>query len=213
MKSPVKNIIFDFGGVILDLDYLKTQQAFTDLGFANFQHLYSQAVQQDLFNRFETGAISETFFFDEIKRISGLSHVSKQDLVNAWNAMLMGFPAENLVWLKKLKEQYRLYLLSNTNQTHIHAFEKQIEKVCSVESFESVFEKVYYSCKIHLRKPDHSCFDFVLKDSGLDPAETIFIDDSIQHVEGALAAGIKAYWLEKNKKTIDLLKDLQLINM
>jgi len=208
---PIKNIILDFGGVLLDIDYQLTEQAFIKLGCTNFKEIYSQAAQTNLFNKFETGEISETVFFEELKKLSGIKNLSVDKIRNAWNAMLIGFPVENYLMLKELKKKYRIFLLSNTNETHITEFEKLLKKTCSASEFESLFEKVYYSCRMGLRKPDIACFLQVINDNNLKLEETIFIDDSIQHIEGAKKAGITAHFLDKDLRTKSLLKSLNLL--
>jgi FMN phosphatase YigB (HAD superfamily) len=207
----VKNIILDFGGVLLDIDYQLTEQAFIKLGCTNFREIYSQAAQTSLFNKFETGVISEVVFFDELKKLSGIKNLSVDEIRDAWNAMLIGFPVENYLLLKELQKKYRVFLLSNTNETHITEFEKLLERVCPVNEFENLFEKVYYSCRMNLRKPDTACFLQVLNDNKLKLEETIFIDDSIQHIEGAKKAGITAHFLEKGLRTKSLLQNLNLL--
>ena len=207
----IKNIILDFGGVLLNIDYMLTQQAFIDLGCNNFEHIYSQAQQTNLFNQFEKGEITETVFFEDLKSISDITTLSHADIKHAWNAMLINLPKENYLLLKELKTKYRVFLLSNTNETHITAFEKLIPNICPLNEFESMFEKIYYSSRINLRKPDLECFVHVLKDSNLNPQETIFIDDSIQHIEGAQKSGITPYWLQKGVSTKNLIKEIGLL--
>lgn len=207
----VKNIILDFGGVLLDIDYQLTEQAFIKLGCADFREIYSQATQTDLFNKFETGDITETVFFEELKTLSGIEKLTISEIKNAWNAMLISFPEHNYIMLQELKKKYRVFLLSNTNETHITAFENSVKKPCTVAEFENLFEKIYYSYKMGLRKPDTACFLQVLNENKLNTEETIFIDDSIQHIEGAKKAGITAHFLEKNVRTESLLKRLNLL--
>lgn len=207
----IKNIILDFGGVLLDIDYKLTEQAFVALGCVNFNTLYSQAAQTDLFNKFETGHISETAFFNELMQRINIEGVTVNQLKNAWNAMLIHLPVENYLMLKELKKNYRIFLLSNTNITHINEFEKLVTATCSVKDFENQFEKVYYSYRMGVRKPDTTCFLQVLNENNLNTDETIFIDDSIQHVEGAKKAGINAHFLEKGFKTKQLLANLKLL--
>jgi HAD superfamily hydrolase (TIGR01549 family) len=125
--------------------------------------------------------------------------------------MLIHFPTENYLMLKELKKKYRIFLLSNTNKTHIDEFEKLVGKTCTVAEFENLFEKVYYSYKMGLRKPDTACFLQVLNENQLKKEETIFVDDSFQHIEGAKKAGITAHFLEKNMRTESLLKSLNLL--
>ena len=207
----IRNIIFDLGGVLLDINYTRTERAFIDLGCKDFHAIYSQARQTALFDDFERGKITETAFFEELKVLSGLKHISHQKLKTAWNAMLIGFPEESYKLLKNLKTKYRIFLLSNNNETHVKFYEKMIEKVCPVKEFENLFENFHYSYRMGLKKPDAACFLHVLTENNLNAAETIFIDDTIQHVEGAAKTGIKAYWLEQPMTTENLLKELQLI--
>jgi putative hydrolase of the HAD superfamily len=207
----VKNIIFDLGGVLLNIDYNRTEKAFAELGFSNWHDVYSQAAQIYLFDNFEKGRISESDFFVELKKLSGLQNISYDDLKDAWNAMLINFPQEHYRLLKNLQGHYRIFLLSNTNETHIQRFEKLIEEVCPVSEFENLFERIYYSCRMGLKKPDAACFGKVLSDNNLSAEETIFIDDSRQHITGAQNAGIRAKWLELPKTTEDLLGELGLI--
>jgi FMN phosphatase YigB (HAD superfamily) len=208
---PIKNIILDFGGVLLNIDYQLTEQAFIKLGCTNFREIYSQAAQTDLFNKFETGDITETVFFEKLKNLSGIEKLNIDEIKNAWNAMLIHFPIENYLMLKKLKKKYRVFLLSNTNETHIAEFERLVETTCSVAEFENLFEKVYYSYKMGVRKPDTACFLQVINENNLILEETIFVDDSFQHIEGARKSGITAYFLEKDLRTKSLLQNLNLL--
>jgi HAD superfamily hydrolase (TIGR01549 family) len=206
----IKNIILDLGGVILDIDYRLTEKAFVDLGCANFNEIYSKAKQTSLFDDFEEGKIAEMVFFYKLQHLAGLD-VSLNGLKNAWNAMLIELPQRNFELLKLLQNKYRVFLLSNTNETHIKKFTSIIEQSYGFENFENLFEKTYYSSEIGLRKPNRECFEYVLSESNLVPEETIFIDDSIQHVEGAIKAGIQAHWLDLPKTTGELLKELHLL--
>lgn len=207
---PVKNIIFDLGGVILNIDYQLTEKAFSDLGCVNFSEIYSQARQTTLFDDFEEGKIDEAAFFYKLKELSGLD-VSYFDLKKAWNAMLISLPERNYRLLKELKKKYRLFLLSNTNETHIAAFTKLVEKVCPIKEFEGLFEKVYYSNQVGAKKPNVAPFLKIILENDLSPDETLFIDDSIQHIKGALKAGLKAEFLPKGKSTEELLKELAIL--
>jgi putative hydrolase of the HAD superfamily len=208
--SQIKNIIFDLGGVIINLDINKTISEFNKLSITPFDAIYTQLQQTPLFDNFDTGEISEKVYFQELKQKLD-SSVSKENLMDAWNAMLLDFPINRLQLLQKLKPNYRLFLLSNTNETHVTEFEQSLFKQHGHKNLESFFEKVYYSCRINKRKPNTDIFDFVLNQHQLISNETLFIDDSPQHIEGALKLGIKAHLLQKNKEVEDLLKDLKLI--
>ncbi len=208
--SEIKNIIFDLGGVIINLDIPKTIAEFNKLTERSFETIYTQLQQTPIFDQFDKGQISETTFFDELKKEIG-SDVTYTDLLFAWNAMLLDFPEHRLEMLNRLKSKYRLFLLSNTNETHITEFEKQLLTTRGHKNLELFFEKVYYSCRMNMRKPDKEIFEFVLKENNLKPEETLFIDDSPQHIEGALKTSIKAHFLPKGKEVGELITELRLL--
>lgn len=207
--AEIKNIIFDLGGVIINLDYGKTIAEFNKISEEPFEEIFTQLQQSPFFDQFDKGEISEVDFFSDILKALSIE-ISHKQFVNAWNAMLLDFPIERLELLKKLKTKYRLFLLSNTNETHIAQLEVDLYNQHGYKNLEPFFEKVYYSCRIGMRKPDKEIFEFVLQENKLDPAETVFIDDSPQHVKGALKAGINAHFLAKGKDMIDLIRELNL---
>jgi len=207
--SEIKNIIFDLGGVIINLDIPKTITEYNKLSQKPFESIYTQLQQSPVFDLFDKGKISETDFFNELSK-SIQSKTSLDQLKFAWNAMLLDFPIHRLELLTQLKKRYRLFLLSNTNETHITTFEADLYNQHGYKNLEPFFEKVYYSCRMGMRKPDTEIFDFVLKENNLNPNETLFIDDSPQHVEGAIKIGIQAKLLEKTKDVSLLLSELKL---
>ncbi|MBL0340622.1 MAG: HAD-IA family hydrolase [Bacteroidetes bacterium] len=98
-----------------------------------------------------------------------------------------------------------MFLLSNTNRIHIAAFSKIIEKQYGFQKFEALFEKIYYSCNVGMRKPNAEIFDLVVRENNLNLSETLFIDDSPQHVEGARSYGLTALHLQNNSKVENLI--------
>jgi len=208
--TKIKNIIFDLGGVIINLDIQQTIKAFNQLSAFPFESIYTQLQQSKLFDLFDRGEITEKIFFEELQKVLG-SSISNDKLVNAWNAMLLDFPLNRLNLLKKLQPNYRLFLLSNTNETHITAFEKSLFEQHGYKNLEPFFEKVYYSCRIGLRKPDSEIFEFVLRNNGLNAQETLFIDDTLQHIEGAKNLEINAKLISKNEEVGVLLKKMNLV--
>ena len=205
LHKGIKNIIFDLGGVILNIDYQRSVQAFKDLGLSNFENLYSQASQNNIFDLFETGKISTSEFRNELREASQLN-LSDIEIDNAWNSMLLDLPQERIDFLQKINKKYRIFLLSNTNQIHIEKFTENIYKQFHENILDKVFEKVYYSSQIGYRKPNADAFQYVLDDSKLLASETFFIDDSQQHVIGAGQAGLHAGLLDKNQ---DILQFFQ----
>ena len=190
IPKGIKNIIFDLGGVIFDVDYNRTSTAFKKLGCDNFDELYSQQKQSGLFDELETGKISIQSFINEMLRLLPNGATPKQ-IIDAWNAMLIGVPQIKLQKLLAHKQNYRTFLLSNTNAIHEEAFTKMIQQKNNIDSFSSFFEKIYYSHRIGLRKPTKEVFEFVLEQNNLLPSETLFIDDSPQHLVGAESVGIR----------------------
>jgi putative hydrolase of the HAD superfamily len=208
--SEIKNIIFDLGGVIINLDQSLTIHEFNKISVFPFEEVYTQAAQTELFNEFDKGTISDFDFFSELRkqiRYEG----PEVDLLYAWNAMLLDVPEKRLDLLVSMKQNYNTFLLSNTCEPHIAHFEKELYIHHGVKNFNDYFDSVYYSCRMGMRKPNKEIFEFVLKENELNPEETVFIDDSIQHVKGAGECGIKAYLLPKNMEVGDLLKELNLL--
>jgi epoxide hydrolase-like predicted phosphatase len=205
VMKEIKNIIFDLGGVIINLDINATAKAFEKLGIDDFDKVYSQLSQSNLVDQFDKGIISEDDFFNGIKKQFNLKH-TRQEFEQAWNAMLLDFPKHRMHSLKKYKEKYRTFLLSNTNETHVREFHRTLYQNIGVRDLEGFFEKVYYSCRTGMRKPDKEIFELVLRDNKLDPKETLFIDDTVHHVEGAKRAGINAILLGKGEEFEDILK-------
>ena len=154
--NGVKNIIFDLGGVILNIDYEQTANAFKKIGIKNFNDIYSQAKQGKVFDKLETGEITPEEFREYIKEI--VPSLQLSDIDKSWNAMLLDLPVQRINLLKELKKKYRLFLLSNTNEIHIKCFRKIIESSYGENIFDSIFEHQYYSSDIGLRKPNADCF-------------------------------------------------------
>lgn len=204
----IKNIVLDLGGVLLNIDYYKTIEAFKQLGIPNFEELFTQAKQEHLFDKYESGLINSDDFIEGLKKKLP-STISEEEIKSAWNAMLLDFPDERLKFLLELKQNYNTVLLSNTNPIHLEAFLKIIHKNNGIDSLENHFDKVYFSSDMGMRKPNPEIFLEVCKDQGFKPSETLFIDDTEQHVEGAKKAGLMAAHLEiKKQDIIQLLSSL-----
>lgn len=204
--ANIKNIIFDFGGVILNLDYQLTEDAFKALGLTKFAEFYTQFNQNHLFDQLETGKIEPDAFRKAIREHLGKS-LSDDTIDTAWNAMLLNHPKERLDLLLALKPHFRTFMLSNTNAIHYDAFRKALWDEHQIDGLDQFFEKDYYSHLIQLRKPHPETFQWVLDQHGLKAEETLFIDDSPQHIEGAKQAGLQAYHLQKGEEITELFSD------
>ncbi|HRD52009.1 MAG TPA: HAD family phosphatase [Flavobacteriales bacterium] len=197
----VDTLILDLGGVLIDVDYRATARHFEKLGISGFDRLYSKAKQSDLFDRFETGELSPGGFRDEVRAILQ-TDLSDADIDAGWNAMLGTIPPARIELVRELKERYQLLLLSNTNAIHVPAFEAIIARDLGIGDFRSLFHGAYYSCELGKRKPNADIFHYVVAQHSADPARTLFIDDSIQHVIGARDTGLHAEHLELEKEDV-----------
>lgn len=194
-------IIFDLGGVILNLDYSLTTKAFQSLGLKNFDEIYAQANQTSLFDDLETGKISAQFFINSLLPYLPQG-VTANKVVHAWNAMILDFPQERLNLLIELRKTNKVYLLSNTNEIHIQAVNRSLAKTTE-KPLEYFFDKVFLSHEVGLRKPNEEIFQYVCNDQNINPSTALFIDDTIRHVEGAKRVGLNAIHLE-NQSILDL---------
>jgi glucose-1-phosphatase len=206
-SEKIKNIIFDLGGVIINIDYNLTAKAFEQMGISNFEQLFSQAKQSDLFDLYEKGKISSAEFREAIKKIIG-SNYTDELIDKAWNALLLDIPPQRLQLLENVKSKYNTYLLSNTNDIHIETFNVYLKQTFDIPNLQAFFHKLYLSYKVGMRKPDAEIFELVLSENNLNPAETLFIDDSIQHIESAKKLGVQTHWLQVTKQSIlDLFQE------
>ena len=196
MIEGIRHIIFDLGGVILNIDYKLTEKAFVEAGISNFAELYSQLRQSDLFDKFEVGGISGAEFVNELRK-TGPADITEAQVLAAWNAMLLDFPLRRLQILQQLRIHYDLFLLSNTNEIHEAAFNDILMRERGMPNLGVFFDKVYLSHRVGLRKPNKEIFQRVLDENGLKAEHTLFIDDSPQHIAAANELGIKTIFLEK----------------
>ena len=200
----INNLIFDLGGVILNIAPERTVQKMKQLGIANFEQLYSQLKQNETFDLLEKGEISEDQFVEEI-----LKHVhkpiEKESIIDAWNELLLDFPQERIELLDKLNKstRFRTFLLSNTNAIHKRLYNQDLFNRFS-KRLEDLFETAYFSHELAMRKPNAEIFKYVLDNEKLDPSETLFIDDSADNIAAASALGIKTFHINDGASITDL---------
>lgn len=201
----LKNLVFDLGGVLINLDFQKTANAFGALGVQDFDTYFNQFHANALFKQLETGATPEPDFYDNLRQLAAIS-ASDAAIDEAWNAMLLDFPQERISRLLQLRENYRLFLFSNTNSIHHRAFSAQFLRKFGFE-LDSLFEKAWYSHLVGHRKPDAGAFAFMLEDAGLAPGQTVFIDDTLPNIEAAQRAGMTTLHVKPGVSLLDLLHD------
>lgn len=194
-----QHLLFDLGGVLLNLDYAAPRAAFAALSDRAAVLGFSQQAQTPLFDALETGQLTDADFRTALRQTYAIGPtVPDAALDAAWNAILLDLPAERLALLRALRAAgYGLYLLSNTNAPHRAAFDAILQRDHGLaDGLLSLFDQVYYSHEVGLRKPDPAFFQHVIAAHALDPARTLFVDDSPQHVAAARTVGLAALWLE-----------------
>ncbi len=187
-------VIFDFGGVILDLNYDATDQALKAMFPESAEIRYSKAAQTALFDAFETGELSPEEFRARLREAAA-QDVSDEAIDRAWNAMLLDVPPARIEFLRQVAQRYRTFLFSNTNAIHKTAFDRILARHLGEAPFDGLFEKAYYSHTFGLRKPHVATYEALLKDAGLTASRTLFIDDNKDNIAGARAAGLQVYHL------------------
>ncbi|MDT8309190.1 MAG: HAD family phosphatase [Bacteroidales bacterium] len=203
-KTAIHDIIFDFGGVIYDINFMHGAAAFINLGIDDFENMYSRAINTGIFDLYEKGAISSSRFRDALREISGLQHTGQQ-IDDAWNAILTGFVTERIHLIEKVKNHYNIHLLSNTSEIHYRKFLKEFQEQYGYPDFEALFMHVWISFKMGMRKPSEEIFRFIIKQSKFTPASTLFIDDNLENVVAARRVGINSYYLD-HKRNEDILQ-------
>lgn len=193
----INTLLFDFGDVFLNLDKEATSRELKKLRLGSFNRNLEM-----LNNTYEKGEISSKSFINHYQTL--LPHASRQEIINAWNAILLDFPVPRIEFIENLalSKNYQLLLLSNTNEIHINWVEKNI---AHFNRFKSCFEKFYLSYEIGMRKPDVEVFDFVLNDNDIRPENMLYIDDTKTHTDSAKKLGIQIWNLDPKTEDITQL--------
>lgn len=198
----IKNIIFDLGGVIINLDNQLTENAFTAMGVKPFREYFAHGHAASFFADYEVGKISDAEFVQAIRDLTGVT-ASDEEIIKAWNALLLDFPAERIQLLKDLSKRYRVFLFSNTNALHLAALNDIYKNSFEEGALDDHFERAYYSHTLGLRKPTIESFQHILRENGLKGEETLFVDDAKINVEGAEKAGLKGLFLQPGTTIMD----------
>ena len=206
----IKNIIFDFGGVILDIDPQLTIDEFVNLGFSNFEKLMTPEFIDEIIGKFELGILTPELFRAKLKKFLGID-ITDQQLDDAWNSLLYDIPAERIEIIEQVKKNYQIILLSNSNEIHYDLYVRDLQLRFGYREFDELFHKAYFSFDLHLLKPNPDVYEFVINQHGFVPEQTLFIDDKEENIEAAKKLGLKTYQLEKPERIRDIFKDGKLI--
>jgi FMN phosphatase YigB (HAD superfamily) len=201
-----KNILFDLGGVILDINVQATLKRFYELGFPAELMQFPDSMSTDLYYKYGTGKLDTEQFRNQIREVAGVE-MSDQTFDEAWNAMLVGFPEDRIALLKVLSKRYDLYMLSNTSALHVKVFEKMYLDVAG-EPLNKVFKKLYYSHEIGWHKPDPEAWEYVIRDAAIKAEETLFLDDTIYNIKAAQELGFQAIHIHERTNLMNLGFDL-----
>jgi putative hydrolase of the HAD superfamily len=200
----VSSIIFDLGGVLINLDPERTRQSFIKLGTPHFDQLFTVYKATQLFDDFETGHVDPDTFIKTLQKETA-EGTTEQDIIAAWNAMLLDFRLESLNFVNQLKEKYPTFLFSNTNIIHYKSFQQTIKETTPYESVDALFHKAYYSHEIGMRKPVVDAYRYIINEKGLDAEQTLFIDDNKDNIQGAREAGLQTKHLLPGESVEKLL--------
>ena len=203
--KKIETIIFDFGGVILDIDPQRTINEFVKLGFNDLGKVDSEEFTQ-LIRKFERGIFTPEVFRSKMKTFLGIE-ITDQQFDDAWNALLYDIPGERIEIIEQVKENYQILLLSNSNEIHYDLYVRDLQLRFGYREFADLFHDAYFSFDVHLSKPDIEIYEFVKYQHDLDPETTLFIDDRIDNIEAAQQAGLQAYLLQKPERIRDIFTD------
>jgi putative hydrolase of the HAD superfamily len=205
MLNGIRNIIFDLGGVLLNIDPKKTIEAFGKLGMEQLVGDKGLSYDHEIFYQMEQGQITSDEFRQGVLELLP-KPVSFQEIDAAWTAMLLDFPAIRVELVKNLRKDFKIYLFSNTNAIHVEKFHSIFRNQHGFE-VSTLFDKDFYSNEIGYRKPSSESYHEIIRLSGINPEESLFIDDSLQNVKSAIASGLKGYWLEPGQKVEEIFQE------
>jgi len=205
--TTIKNIVFDLGAVIIPIDFEKTFQAFSTLSKFSVEEIKHRYQSTSLFIEFEKGIIGNFTFLQQLRTLLEVDEtISDQQLIDAWNALLLPIPKEHTDRIQALASNYRLFLLSNTNPIHIKDVNRILVECTEVPALENLFETAWYSYDLGLIKPDANIYETILRVKELKSNETIFLDDNADNIISALSVGIHALHVTKEQHILEHLK-------
>lgn len=203
--SEIRNIVFDLGGVLLNINPDLSVSKLAEITHKKIGDFLPALAKSRVTDYFDMGKINENRFRNEVRKL--VCHtLTDAQIDEAWNDILLDFPQQRIKTLKEVAENYRVFLLSNTNNIHYPKYTTDFKQKFG-ETFSDMFEKMYLSFELKMHKPDKAIFDHIIKDKNLNPAETLLIDDTLKNVEGAIQAGWKAVQVTPEKDITALFEN------
>jgi len=187
-SSKIRNIVFDLGGVLLNINPLLSLIEFEKTSGISKEELLLKFASEELFKKFETGSLNTAQFRSNLCRIMN-TRVSDSEIDRIWNKLILDIPLHRVELLQELRKNYRVFLLSNTNSIHFDFYTREFNEKYGFPMTD-LFERLFLSHEIGIHKPDAGIYTFVLENAQIHASETVFIDDSIANVEAAEQLGI-----------------------
>lgn len=206
VNSTIKNIIFDLGGVVLDIDIPRTTRAFASLSETNEEDILANFKTSELFNKFETGEVDVAGFRDLIRRVVGRP-LEDAVIDLAWNALLLDIPPARIDLIFRLRRKYRVFLLSNTSSIHIEEVNHILKRNHQLDGLDALFERAFLSYEMGVMKPDPEIYLKTLSAAGILAEETLFLDDNEENIKAASVLGIHSILVRKPLTILDYLKE------
>ena len=206
MSAKIKNIIFDLGGVILDLDESITYKELGKMGINTSELAHSKEFME-IMSKFDTGIYTAPTFRKKLKAYLGQEKMTDKRFDAIWNSMLLDIPRERIKAIEKVKKHYKIFLMSNSNEIHYDLYVRDLQLRFGYHEFDELFNKSYFSFAEHLEKPDPRFFELILDHEGLVPEETLFIDDSKKNIEAAQTLGIRTYHISREELVRNLFNN------
>ena len=198
MDTKIKNIIFDLGGVILDIDENIVYKELGKMGI-NVAELSHSKELMDCLSKFDIGVYTAPTFRKKMKALVGQERMTDVRFDALWNAMLFDIPRERIEAIEQVKQHYKIFLMSNSNEIHYDLYVRDLQLRFGYSEFDALFNKSYFSFDIHLEKPDPRFFELILDHESLVPEETLFIDDSAANIKVAKQLGLHTYHISREE--------------
>jgi len=204
-KSAVRNIIFDLGGVLLNINPLLSLIELGKISGIGKDELISRFVKERIFEKFDTGSLNPAQFRSELCRIIN-KNVNDAEIDRAWNMLLLDFPLPRVELLQQLRKNYRVFLLSNTNSIHFDYYTNDFYKKYGFRMI-TLFDRLFLSYEIGIHKPDAGIYTYVLENANIDAKETVFIDDSLANIKAAEELGIAGIHIHDGHDVVDFFEN------
>jgi len=207
MYKNIKNLLFDFGGVIVNINKENAINRFKEIGLANIEDYLNEFRQEGIFLEYEEGKLSSQEFYTAFRKLAGKDDITDEEIDSAWLAFLDGIPEYKFKMLKELRKKYNVYLLSNTNPSimswaHTSAFSPDGDPI------NAFFDKCYLSFQIGCAKPDKEIYEYIIKDSGMNPSETLFFDDGETNIKVAQQLGFQTHLTDQSEDLTKIIDQI-----